>query len=140
MGGSLMKEYKDKYVYPAIFYYADDVISVEFPDLPGCLTYGDTEEEALLMAREVLGLWMKNLEIDNEDVPKASSLLDIKLEDNQRAVLIDVWMPLVRKAIMNKAIKKTLTIPQWLDIKAREEDINFSQVLQEGLKRELNIQ
>ena len=48
-------------------------------------------------------------------------------------------MPLVRKAIMNKAIKKTLTIPQWLDIKAREEDINFSQVLQEGLKRELNI-
>ncbi len=134
-----MKEYKDKYVYPAIFYYADDVISVEFPDLPGCLTYGDTEEEALLMAREVLGLWMESVERDNEDVPKASSLLDIKLEDNQRAILIDVWMPLVRKAIMNKAIKKTLTIPQWLDIKAREEDINFSQVLQEGLKRELNI-
>ena len=134
-----MKEYKDKYVYPAIFYYADDVISVEFPDLPGCLTYGDTEEEALLMAREVLGLWMESVERDNEDVPKASSVLDIKLEDNQRAILIDVWMPLVRKAIMNKAIKKTLTIPQWLDIKAREEDINFSQVLQEGLKRELNI-
>lgn len=134
-----MKEYKDKYVYPAIFYYADDVISVEFPDLPGCLTYGDTEEEALLMAREVLGLWMESVERDNEDVPKASSLLDIKLEDNQRAILIDVWMPLVRKAIMNKAIKKILTIPQWLDIKAREEDINFSQVLQEGLKRELNI-
>ena len=134
-----MKEYKDKYVYPAIFYYADDVISVEFPDLPGCLTYGDTEEEALLMAREVLGLWMESVERDNEDVPKASSLLDINLEDNQRAILIDVWMPLVRKAIMNKAIKKTLTIPQWLDIKAREEDINFSQVLQEGLKRELNI-
>ena len=85
-----MKEYKDKYVYPAIFYYADDVISVEFPDLPGCLTYGDTEEEALLMAREVLGLWMESVERDNEDVPKASSLLDIKLEDNQRAILIDV--------------------------------------------------
>ena len=134
-----MKEYKDKYVYPVIFYYADDVISVEFPDLPGCLTYGDTEEEALLMAREVLGLWMESVERDNEDVPKASSLLDIKLEDNQRAILIDVWMPLVRKAIMNKAIKKTLTIPQWLDIKAREADINFSHVLQEGLKRELNI-
>ncbi len=91
------------------------------------------------MAREVLGLWMESVERDNEDVPKASSLLDIKLEDNQRAILIDVWMPLVRKAIMNKAIKKILTIPQWLDIKAREEDINFSQVLQEGLKRELNI-
>ena len=134
-----MKEYKDKYVYPAIFYYADDAISVEFPDLPGCLTYGDTEEEALLMAKEVLGLWMQSVESDNEDIPKASSLLDIKLEDNQRAILIDVWMPLVRKAIMNKAIKKTLTIPQWLDIKAMEYDINFSQVLQEGLKRELNI-
>ncbi len=134
------KKYKDKYIYPAIFDYADDGISVEFPDLQGCLTFGDTEEEALLMAKEVLGLWMENVESDNEDIPKASSLLDLKLEDNQRAVLIDVWMPLVRKAIMNKAIKKTLTIPQWLDIKAREKDINFSHVLQEGLKRELNIQ
>lgn len=134
-----MKDYKDSYMYPAVFNYADDGISVTFPDLIGCITCGDTEEEALLMAKEVLGLWMEMVENDNEDVPKPSTLLDIKVEDNERVVLIDVWMPLIRKAIMNKSIKKTLTIPQWLDIKAREKDINFSYVLQEGLKRELQI-
>lgn len=134
-----MKEYKDKYVYPAIFYYADDVISVEFPDLPGCLTYGDTEEEALLMAREVLGLWMESVERDNEDIPKASSLLDIKLEDNEKSLLVDVYMPSIRKANINKSVSRTVTVPAWLNARAMEYDINFSQVLQEGLKRELNI-
>lgn len=134
-----MKEYKDTYMYPAIFDYADDGISVEFPDLEGCFTFGNTDEEALLMAKEVLGLWMEIVEKDNEDIPKPSSLLDIEVEDNQRVVLVDVWMPTVRKAIMNKSIKKTLTIPQWLDIKAREKDLNFSYILQEGLKKELGI-
>lgn len=130
---------KDKYIYPAIFDYADDGISIEFPDLPGCLSCADTDEEALLMAKEVLGLWMEHIEEDGADIPTPSSLKDIQVSDNQKTVLIDVWMPTVRKAINNKAVKKTLTIPQWLDIKARAEGLNFSSVLQEALKKELRL-
>lgn len=130
---------KDKYVYPAIFDYADDGISIEFPDLPGCLSCADTDEEALYMAEDVLGLWMLNLEEDKEEIPKPSKLSDIKTEHNQKTVLISVWMPTIRKAINNKSIKKTLTIPQWLDVMAREKDLNFSFILQEALKKELRI-
>lgn len=132
-------EYKDKYVYLAIFDYADDGISISFPDLKGCLTCADTDEQALLMAEEVLGLWMENLEAEYEIIPEPSELKNIKLKENQKTVLISVWMPFVRRAINNKAIKKTLSIPQWLDIMARENDINFSFVLQEALKNELKI-
>lgn len=130
---------KDKYVYPAIFYYDEDGISIEFPDLPGCFSCADTDEEALYMAEDVLGLWMAMLEKDNEEIPAPTNLKEIEVEDNQKTALIGVWMPTVRKAINNKSIKKTLTIPQWLDIMAREQDINFSYILQEGLKRELNL-
>lgn len=130
---------KDRYIYPAIFDYADDGISIEFPDLPGCLSCADTDEEALYMAKDVLGLWMDYMEKDNEDIPEPTSLLDIELEDNQKSVLIEVWMPTIRKAINNKSVKKTLTIPQWLDIMAKEEDLNFSYILQEALKKELNV-
>ncbi|SRR5699024_6845756 len=130
---------KDKYVYPAIFYYEDDGISIEFPDLPGCISCADTDEEALYMAEDVLGLWMEGLETDKEEIPEPSKLRDIKVGENQKTVLISVRMPMVRKAINNKSIKKTLTIPQWLDIMAREKDINFSYILQEGLKKELNL-
>ena len=130
---------KDRYIYPAIFDYADDGISIEFPDLPGCLSCADTDEEALYMAKDVLGLWMDYMEKDNEDIPEPTSLLDIELEDNQKSVLIEVWMTTVRNAIDNKPIRKTVTIPQWLDIMAREEDLNFSYILQEALKKELNV-
>lgn len=130
---------KDRYIYPAIFDYSDDGISIEFPDLPGCLSCADTDEEALYMAKDVLGLWMDYMEKDNEDIPEPTSLLDIELEDNQKSVLIEVWMPTVRNAIDNKPIRKTVTIPQWLDIMAREEDLNFSYILQEALKKELNV-
>lgn len=130
---------KDKYVYPAIFDYAEDGISISFPDLKGCLSCADTDEEALLMAEEVLGLWMENLEAEKEDIPEPSELKDIVLEANQKTVLISVWMPFVRRAINNKSVKKTLSIPQWLDLMAREKDVNFSFVLQEALKKELKL-
>lgn len=130
---------KDKYVYPAIFHYANDGISIEFPDLPGCLSCADTDEEALYMAEDALGLWMVDLEEDNEEIPEPSKLKDIEVGKDQKTVLVSVWMPMVRKAINNRSIKKTLTIPQWLDIMAREKGINFSYILQEALKKELNI-
>lgn len=131
--------YKDKYIYPAIFEYDSDGISIRFPDLPGCFSCGADDEEALHMAKDVLGLYMADIEDEKEEVPAATKLSEIKTKKNQRSVLVEVWMPTIRKAINNKAVKKTLTIPQWLDQRAKEQDINFSYVLQEALKKELNI-
>lgn len=130
---------KNKYLYPAIFHFADDGISVEFPDLPGCLTYGDDEEEAFKNAKEALELHMFGLEEDLEDIPEASHIKDIKLEENETLVFIDVWMIPVRDQLRNKAVKKTLTIPKWLNDVATENKVNFSLVLQGALKEYLGI-
>ena len=131
--------YKDKYIFPAIFDYAEDGISVSFPDLSGCFTCGADDEEALLMAKEVLGYYILDMEQDGEIVPEPSKLLDVNTSETQRVALIEVWMPTIRKALKNKSVKKTLTIPYWLDHMAKEQDINFSYVLQEALKKELKI-
>ena len=130
---------KDYYVYPAIFTYEDDGISVEFPDLPGCLTCADTTEQAIKMAKEALGLHLYDIEEENEPIPVASSIGDLSLEKNQMPILIDINMVLHRKAIENTSVKKTLTIPQWLNKEAERHNINFSQVLQEALKKQLNF-
>ena len=81
---------KDCYVYPAIFTYEDDGISVEFPDLPGGLTCADTTEEAIKMAKEALGLHLYGIEEENETIPVASNIRDLSLEKNQIPILIDI--------------------------------------------------
>lgn len=130
---------KDYYVYPAIFSYSDEGISIEFPDLPGCLPCADTTEEAVSNAKEAMGLHLFGMEEDNDSIPEPTSITDIKLESNQVLMLIEVFMPMMREAIQNEAVKKTLTIPRWLNVIAEKNKINFSQVLQAALKEKLNI-
>ncbi|KPC97443.1 hypothetical protein LR69_04362 [Geobacillus sp. BCO2] len=128
---------KDRYIYPAIFDYSSDGISVEFPDLPGCFTCGDTEEEAFKMAKEAMALHLYGLEQENEEIPQPSKVSEIQTENNQVIVFIEVWMPPFRHEMENKAVKKTLTIPKWLDDLAKEHNVNYSQILQEALKKHL---
>ena len=130
---------KDAYTFSAIFDYANDGISIEFPDLPGCLTAADTTEEATKNAKEVLGLFLWSMEKDNEVIPESTPINKLKLESSQIPFLVEVWMPIVRNEMDNKAIKKTLTIPQWLNILAENNNINFSQTLQQALKEQLGI-
>lgn len=131
--------HKDRYVYPAVFHYAEDGISVEFPDLPGCFTCGDTTEEAMLMAKEALSLHLYGMEKDNDEIPVPSDLTSIKTAPNEQIALIEVFMPPFRDGMENKAVKKTLTIPKWLNDIAEKQNINFSQVLQSGIKQHLGI-
>ena len=128
---------KDKYIFPAVLSYADDGITILFPDLPGCITCGDNEEEAIKNAHEVLGLHIWGMEEDKEDVPEATPVREITIQENTIITLIDVYMPPVRDRLNNKAVKVTLTIPQWLKTEADNEKVNFSQMLQEGLKIKL---
>lgn len=129
----------DIYIYPSIFSFDDDGISVEFPDLEGCFTCGDTTQEAIINAKEAMGLHLFGMEEDNETIPTPTDIKDIKLEDNQSIVLIEVYMPIIREAINNQSVKKTLTIPRWLNNLAEKNNINFSQLLQSALKDILNV-
>jgi len=130
---------KDIYIFPAIFDYAEDGISVSFPDLPSCITCGDNDEEAFYMAKDVLEGYLYLAEKDGESIPKPSSLKAIKTSQNQRLVLIEVNMKVVRYQEDNKAIKKTITIPRWLEELAQANKVNYSQALQEKLKEILNV-
>ena len=130
---------KDYYIYPAIFDYAEDGISISFPDLPGCISCANTDEEALYMAKDALGLFIASCEEDGDELPPPTLLNNIKLQDNQKPALIEVNMPLFRDAIFNVSVKKTLTIPKWINDLAEKNNINFSQVLQSALKKCLGI-
>lgn len=130
---------KDFYLYGAIFSKEDIGYSVSFPDLEGCFTEGDSLEEAINMAKDALGGYLYITELDNEEIPKATNLEDIKLNKGEFTVPIEVYMPTVRNELNNKSTKKTVTLPAWLNERAMKENINFSQVLQVGLKNILGI-
>lgn len=130
---------KDVYVFPALLTIENDGVSVEFPDLCGCLTFGDNYEDAIKNSKEALGLHLYGLEEDEEIIPSPSELTKLTIGENQIPILIDIYMPLYRKAIENQSVKKTLTIPQWLNKEAIKHNINFSQILQDGIKEHLGI-
>jgi len=130
---------KDKYSYIAVVSFDDDGISINFPDLDGCFTCAETEDEIFQMAKEVLGLHLWSMEQDEEVIPEPSQIKNIKLEENETAMLVEVFMPPIRDRINNRVVKKTLTIPQWLNAEAEKHGVNFSLILQNGLKEYLHI-
>lgn len=129
----------DRYFYPAVFVYESGrEIAVVFPDLD-CATNGENEDDALLSARELLGCVLAGLEEDGEPIPPPTPLAEIKTNDNERAVLIDVYMPSIRLANVNRSVTRTVTLPAWLNAAALERNINFSQALQETLKAQIGM-
>lgn len=131
----MSKIYKDGYRFIAVFHFADDGISISFPDLPGCLPCADTEEEALKNAREALGLHLWGLEQDGEPIPAPSSLKNVKLDAGDIPAVIEVYMPPVREKLNNRAVKKTVTIPAWMAARADEAGVNYSGELQNALMK-----
>lgn len=129
----------ERYFYPAVFTYEpEQEIAVVFPDLD-CATSGINDDDALLSARELLGCVLNGLEEDNEEIPSPTPLSQIKLQDNEKAILVDVYMPSIRMAQINRSISRTVTLPAWLNALALEHNINFSQVLQDALKTQLHV-
>ena len=130
---------KDTYIYPAVFDYAEDGISIEFPDLPGCLPCADTTEEAVKNAKEAMKLHLYGMEQDGDEIPEPTPIDKIKAEKNQAIILVDVFMPPFREKQRTKYVKKTLSIPSWLNSEAEHCGINFSAVLQEALNERVNV-
>lgn len=130
---------KDTYIFPAVLDFADDGISIEFPDLPGCLPCADDLESAVKNANEALKLHLFGMEEDNEDIPEPTPVNKIKTEANQSILLVDVFMPPFREKMHTRFIKKTLSIPSWLNAEAEHRGVNFSQVLQNALIEKLGL-
>ena len=129
----------ERYFYPAIFTYEPgQEIAIDFPDLK-CATSGENDDDALLSARELLGCVLYGLEEDKEEIPSPTPLAEVKVEPTERAVLVDVYMPSVRQAHLNRSVNRTVTLPAWLNAAALERNINFSQVLQDALKAQMGF-
>lgn len=128
---------KNKLFYPALFHKAEEGgFWVSFPDLPECLTQGENMEDAYSMAIDALGLALED-RIREKDIPAPSTIDTIEYDSNTYPVIVEFDLDLYRRRTNSKAVKKTLSIPAWLNEEAMAHDINFSAVLQEALKQEL---
>ncbi|MCL1807276.1 MAG: type II toxin-antitoxin system HicB family antitoxin [Oscillospiraceae bacterium] len=126
-----------KYVYPAILYPDDGQIGVRVPDLPGCYTFGRDMADALFMAKDAIEIWLWSAENDRETPPPASE--SIPVNSGETLTLIAADTDEYRRANDTRAVKKTLSIPSWLNAQAEKANAPFSQILQEGLKNYLQI-
>lgn len=128
-----------KYAYPAVFQREEDGFTVFFPDLPGCITEGDTIEEAIEMAKDALCLSLYDKEVSKVSPPTASDPGSIVLDGHSFISVVLVDTEEYRKYYSNKSVKKTLTIPEWLNELAEKENVPFSQILQDGIKEYLHL-
>ncbi len=123
-----------KFIYPARIVQDEDMFVLEFPDLEGCHTYGDTIEEVVSLAEEALEGYLESLLEMNIPFNVPSKIEDV----NQDCYLANYIYCDVNLAKYSKSVKKTLTIPAWLNERAISQGINFSKVLQEALYEAVN--
>ena len=128
-----------RYIYPAIFQLEEGRYNVTFPDLPDCYTCGDDLTDAMIMAQDILSDVLSDHEETGEPFAPASDMNALRVPDGYLCSLVladtDAW----RHAHATKAVKKTLTLPQWLNEAAEARGVNFSQVLQEALRAQLGV-
>lgn len=114
-------------------------VGVYFPDLPGCTSGADNTNKAAESAKEALLLHLYGMEEDGDEIPNPSELKDIKLEKNEIPLLVEVFMTPFREKMHKRFVKKTLSIPSWVNAIAEEQGVNFSAVLLKGLKEQCHI-
>jgi predicted RNase H-like HicB family nuclease len=127
-----------KYVYPAIFTPLEKgQFDVYIADLPHCRTFGNNLAEAIEMAEDASSMWLWDAENNNEVIPSASDMLPHETPQFVSMIVADT--DAYRKQMDSRSVKKTLTIPAWLNYKAEASHVNFSSLLQEALKSHLQI-
>ena len=130
------------YIYPAVFYSEEDGrYSVIFPDLNDLATYGDNLADAFAMAQEACGQYLFTSLRDGEKVSASTPISEVKMEEEAALVnLICVNLDEYAKAYNDKAVKKTLSIPAWLNTACENYGINYSKVLKDALIARLQMQ
>jgi len=121
-----------EYVYPAIFHRnEDESYTIVFPDLPGCISEGKTLGNAMYMAQSALTQWIGYLTDKKQDIPNASPSEKIKVPKGD-------FVNLIRAEIKNtQAVKRTVSIPKWMDDKVVQSGLSLSRVLQDALREKL---
>ena len=121
-----------EYVFPAAFHdNGDDSYTVTFPDLPGCMTQGNTLSQAIYMAEKALAQWIEYLADKKMAIPKASTMGSITAETGE-------FINLIRADVKDsKAVRRTVSIPKWMDEKVVESGLSLSRVLQDALSERL---
>lgn len=122
-------------VYPAIFHEEEGAIWAEFPDLPGCQTCGAGIAETIALATDALGLYLNACRESGQAAPEPSSIQAIAAPADGFVSLVSCDPTRYEKR--TRAVKKTLTIPEWLNDEAEKQNINFSSVLQQALIQKL---
>ena len=129
---------KNRLLYPCVVKEEDGIFYANFVNFEGCFTDGETLEEVVRNAKDVLSGMLFTMAKNNIPFPKSENS-EIKLENEEFLIYVDVWIsPIVEKA-RNQAVKKTLTIPKWLNDEAEKQALNFSNILQTALKEALGI-
>ncbi len=103
---------------------------MEFPDLEGCQTFGDTLNETAENASESLSGYLLTLLEENAPIPSPSDIRSLQIPEDGFTSLVSCDIDQYKDT---KAVKKTLTIPAWLNDRANAMGINFSKVLQDAL-------
>ncbi len=134
-----MAQLPDHYTYPAILQKTRDCYGVHFPDLPGCIATGATADEASAAAKEGLALHLWGMEQDGAPIPAPSALDAILPQQGDVLCLLDANMFAIRTEMNNRPVKKTLTIPWYLNELAEKQRLNFSQILQSALRERLSV-
>lgn len=130
----------EKVFYPVIFHPEEVGFSTFVPDLDGCFSQGDTMNEAVSMTQEAIGLVLEDYFSAAKPLPAPSLPSSLHLEGDDFVTMVEFDELDYRKRHENQAVKKTLTIPGWLNHLAEEQGLNFSRILQNALKQELNVQ
>lgn len=130
----------NKLFYPAVFHKAEEGgFWVTFPDIPECMTQGEDMQQAYEMAVEALGLSITTMEEEGEELPKASAPDMVLTEEGSFLVVVEFDLMEYRRRNCSRAVKKTLSIPEWLNEAAIRKNIIFFQVLQEALLQKGNM-
>lgn len=130
-----------KYTYIAYFQKENDVYTITIPDLPGVITEANSIDNGIEEIKDALSIWLLNAEDYNIKINSAKSFNDYidLIQDDNFIQYITVDTIFARSKEENKSVKKTLTIPKWLNDLATAKGVNFSNTLQLALKNELNV-
>lgn len=125
----------NEYVYPAVFHSNEDgSFTITYPDLPGCISEGKSLGNALHMAQAALTQWIEYLKDKKQDIPLASALQDIETTQGE-------FVNFIRADVKDsRAVKRTVSIPKWMDDKVSEAGLSLSRVLQDALKDRLKAE
>lgn len=134
-----------KKAYPTILTPVDDAILVEVPDLD-ILTEGKDVSDAIEMARDAIGVTGLSMQDHGDEIPEPSKCNEVDVtkgtfaEDGEGTLtLVDIDFDVYRRKIDQKMVRRNVTIPNWMDVAAKEANLNVSGVLQEALQAKLGV-